>query len=73
MKNGMAAVILRDLREGYDALTTKRVYKDAIPHGRATEIIVEGRGKHFDPIVVDAFLRIQDTFEHIAIKFCEVE
>jgi putative two-component system response regulator len=40
----------------YDALTTKRVYKPAYSHETAREIILEGRGKHFDPHVVDAFL-----------------
>lgn len=43
----------------YDALTTKRCYKPAFPHEKAVEIITEGRGGHFDPEVVDAFLRIE--------------
>lgn len=64
---------LMALCDVYDALTTKRVYKDAIPHAKASEIIVEGRGGHFDPVVVDAFVRLQDRFEAIAIEFCETE
>ena len=40
----------------YDALTTKRVYKDAFTHEKARSIIIDGRGKDFDPDVVDAFL-----------------
>ena len=44
----------------YDALVSKRVYKDAIPHEESLRIIHEGSGKHFDPDVVKAF----DTFEN---------
>ena len=40
----------------YDALVAKRSYKDALPHDQALEIIRQGRGTHFDPAIVDAFL-----------------
>lgn len=40
----------------YDALTTKRVYKDAFSHEKARSIILGGKGTDFDPDVVDAFL-----------------
>ncbi|MBT7657794.1 MAG: HD domain-containing protein [Phycisphaerae bacterium] len=40
----------------YDALTSERVYKNSIPHQEAVEIIAKEKGKHFDPMVVDAFL-----------------
>lgn len=46
----------------YDALSSKRVYKDAREHEDVVRSIVEGRGSHFDPAVVDAFLRIEDSF-----------
>ena len=49
----------------YDALTTRRVYKPAMPHEEAREIIVEGRGRHFDPDIVDAFLAVEQTFIEI--------
>jgi putative two-component system response regulator len=39
----------------YDALTSKRVYKDAFPHELARSVLVRDRGTHFDPAVVDAF------------------
>ncbi|QEP43957.1 two-component system response regulator [Ectothiorhodospiraceae bacterium BW-2] len=39
----------------FDALTTKRPYKEAWPLERALAVIDEGRGSHFDPAVVDAF------------------
>jgi putative two-component system response regulator len=50
----------------YDALTTKRIYKDAFSHEKARAIITDGRGKDFDPDIVDAFLSCENKF--IAIK-----
>lgn len=49
----------------YDALVSKRVYKEAIPHKMSVEIIKEGRGTHFDPDVVDAFLSIADKLPEL--------
>jgi diguanylate cyclase (GGDEF)-like protein len=46
----------------YDALTTERVYKHAVPHEEACEIIVQGTGSQFDPVVVDAFIRKTEQF-----------
>lgn len=46
----------------YDALRSQRVYKDAYPHDVAVERIRAGRGTAFDPLVVDAFLDVQETF-----------
>lgn len=43
----------------YDALTSKRIYKEAMPHERAVEILHHGRGTHFDPDAVDAFDRAE--------------
>lgn len=54
------------LADVYDALTTKRPYKDAMPHEKATRIIVEGKGSHFDPDIVDAFLASREEFETVA-------
>ena len=53
----------------YDALTTRRAYKDAIPHDAAVAIILEGAGKHFDPDIVGAFAAIADEFEVIASRY----
>lgn len=53
----------------YDALISARVYKPAFSHEKATGIILEGRGKHFDPDIVDAFSRVEDKFVEIAQKF----
>jgi len=61
----------------YDALTSKRVYKAAMSHQRALEIISENRGKHFDPLVTDAFIAINAEFdaarEHLQPGLGEVE
>jgi putative two-component system response regulator len=55
----------------YDALISRRVYKEGMSHEAATKIIVEGRGQHFDPDIVDAFLAIQDEFRAIAARFAD--
>lgn len=55
----------------YDALISRRVYKDAMPHEQAVAIIVEGKGSHFDPDIVDAFLAIQDDFLAIALRYAD--
>ena len=57
---------LMALADVYDALISKRVYKDGMSHERAVALIVEGRGQHFDPDVVDAFLCLGEEFQHIA-------
>ena len=44
----------------FDAISTKRPYKDAYPIGKCFEIIKEGSGNHFDPAVVEAFFRRRD-------------
>ncbi len=55
----------------YDALTSRRVYKASFDHTKARNIIVEGRGSHFDPDVVDAFLTEQERFKEIAIEMAD--
>jgi putative two-component system response regulator len=49
----------------YDALTSKRVYKEAFSHEEAVRNIRAGAGTQFDPRLVDAFLRVADTWERI--------
>ena len=53
----------------YDALISKRVYKPAFSHEKARDIIIEGKDKHFDPDIVDAFMAIEDEFRAIAQKY----
>ena len=50
----------------FDALVAKRSYKAALPTSVVFDNIKEQRGKKFDPVVVDAFLRIRDTIDEIA-------
>lgn len=57
----------------YDALISKRVYKPPYPHSEAVRLIVDGKGSHFDPDVVDAFLSIQDEFRKVALEFADFE
>jgi putative two-component system response regulator len=59
------------LGDVYDALISRRVYKPAFPHSKAVAIIGEGRGSHFDPLLVDCFLDIQDSFREIALNLAE--
>ena len=49
----------------YDALTTKRLYKEAFSHQKAKKIIVDLKGTHFDPEVVDTFLSLENKFNSI--------
>ncbi len=62
---------LMALADTYDALTSKRVYKSQIPHEKAVEIIIEEKGSHFDPEVVDAFLEVKENFRQIALKYAD--
>ena len=62
---------LMALGDVFDALISKRVYKPAFPIEKATEIILEGRGKHFDPDVVDAYVARIDEFRQIALRYTD--
>jgi putative two-component system response regulator len=53
----------------FDALTTKRHYKEAFDLGKAYEIIKESRGGQFDPEVVDAFFAAKDEIESIKARY----
>ncbi|MDO9227435.1 MAG: two-component system response regulator [Pseudomonadota bacterium] len=60
---------LMALADVFDALISRRVYKPAMSHEQAREIIVGERGRHFDPDVVDAFLEVFDEFTAIAARY----
>lgn len=49
----------------YDALRSKRVYKEAFSHEKSVEIIAEGRGSHFDPLLIDLFLEHHEAFRSL--------
>ena len=55
----------------YDALTTKRVYKNAFTHDIARSMIVEESGSHFDPEIVEAFLACEPQFLEIRGRFAD--
>lgn len=59
------------LADVYDALTSKRVYKDAFTHEIAKSMIIKDSGTHFDPDVVEAFVRTEQQF--IEIRACYTE
>lgn len=53
----------------YDAIISKRVYKDALRHEVALDYIREQKGIHFDPDLVEAFLEIEDKIQQIVLDF----
>jgi putative two-component system response regulator len=55
----------------YDALISRRVYKPAFSHDESVRIMREGRGSHFDPDILDAFLQIEETFRTIAQQYSD--
>ncbi len=50
----------------YDALVSERHYKKSMSHEEAMKIIIEGRATHFDPVLVDGFLEINEKFREIS-------
>jgi len=57
----------------YDALISSRVYKPPFSHADATAIILEGKGTHFDPDIIDAFERVHTEFERISSEMADGE
>ncbi|WP_374334408.1 HD-GYP domain-containing protein [Leeia sp.] len=57
----------------YDALISRRVYKPPFPHEEAVRILREGRARHFDPDILDAFLQIEAEFREIAERYRDEE
>jgi putative two-component system response regulator len=53
----------------YDALISRRVYKEGMPHDQAIGIIKAGRGSHFDPDLVDLFMGLANEFRAIAERY----
>jgi response regulator RpfG family c-di-GMP phosphodiesterase len=53
----------------YDALSCKRVYKEALPHPECVSTIAKAAGTHFDPRVVEVFLEIEGRFRQISQQF----
>jgi putative two-component system response regulator len=55
----------------YDALISRRSYKEPFSHEKAMAIIAEGRSSHFDPDIADAAARISEQFNKIARNFTD--
>ena len=53
----------------FDAVSERRCYRDAMPLERCFEIILEGSGKDFEPVLVEVFLDIRDKVERIHKNF----
>ncbi|MBF0614612.1 MAG: two-component system response regulator [Magnetococcales bacterium] len=62
---------LMAIADVYDALISHRVYKPAMSHAQGVEIIVAGKGGHFDPDLVDGFMQVQEGFREIALRFAD--
>ena len=55
----------------YDALISRRVYKEGMPHEKAEQIMKDGRGSHFDPDILDAFVASAQKFRDIAAQYAD--
>ncbi len=53
----------------YDALVCKRCYKAPFSHEYAKDYLLQGKGGHFDPDIIDAFLVVEEMFQEIAAKY----
>lgn len=53
---------LMAIADVYDAIVSRRVYKDPHSHQEAARLIADGRGRHFDPDLADAFRLVADDF-----------
>lgn len=67
------AARLMALADVYDALISRRVYKEPMSHTQAVQIIAQTSGRHFDPDVVEAFLAVQDNFHATAISYADTD
>ena len=50
----------------YDAIRTRRLYRQPMSHDDAVAFIVKGKGTHFDPDVVDAFVKVSDILRGLS-------
>lgn len=57
----------------FDALSSKRPYKPAFPLEKCLSILEEGRGKHFDPQVLDAFFSRREEIVRVQVEYADVE
>jgi putative two-component system response regulator len=55
----------------YDALRSRRPYKKEFSHEEAVPMLVDQRGKQFDPLLIDAFVALQGEFCRIATQLAD--
>jgi putative two-component system response regulator len=67
------AARLMAIADVYDALISRRIYKESMSHEKAVQIMTDGRNNHFDPDMLDAFLNIQEEFKTIAKRFSDTD
>ena len=51
----------------YDALTTRRPYKEPFSHAKAVDIICSSAGVQFDPVLVEVFNKLEKNFQQLAL------
>jgi putative two-component system response regulator len=66
-----ASARLMAVADVYDALISRRPYKEPLPHDKAVQLILDGRGAHFDPDIVDAFIALKDEFFAISQRYAD--
>ena len=64
---------LMALADVFDALISRRPYKEPFTLEAAAQLILEGRGVHFDPDVADAFRKRMEDFRAIAVRYADTE
>ena len=64
---------LMALADFYDALVSRRVYREGMPHEKVVEIILASKASHFDPDIVDAFVEILEEFRAIAARYGDTD
>ncbi len=55
----------------YDALISKRVYKEPFTHSKSVEIIESESGNSFDPCIVESFIELREDFRETALRYCD--
>jgi len=64
---------LMAIADVYDALVSRRVYKNSVSHETAVATLIEGKGSHFDPDMIDGFVAIQHEFKEIANFYVDTD
>jgi len=59
---------LMSIADVYDALISRRVYKEPMNHKQACDLVIQGKGSQFDPLIIEAFISTMDDFRDIALR-----